>query len=173
MAKLLSLPALPTFRDPAGSIEVRPDGAYRSIRAPFDEEILAFLATPLASEMVAQGRLVASEVVSSPHAETLVLRHPRISFQSYPWEWSPGMWLVAAELTLTLCSDLIEQGWQLKDATPLNVLFQGRSRSLSMCFRSNAETRINRSGLRTASSFERFCCRCWLTPGWDGPCVPR
>ncbi|MBB5317560.1 class I SAM-dependent methyltransferase [Tunturibacter empetritectus] len=125
MAKLLSLPALPTFRDPAGSIEVRPDGAYRSIRAPFDEEILAFLATPLASEMVAQGRLVASEVVSSPHAETLVLRHPRISFQSYPWEWSPGMWLVAAELTLTLCSDLIEQGWQLKDATPLNVLFQG------------------------------------------------
>ena len=30
-----------------------------------------------------------------------------------------------AELTLNLCSDLIKQGWLLKDATPLNVLFQG------------------------------------------------
>jgi SAM-dependent methyltransferase len=124
MTEFLTLPALPTFRDPAGSVEVRPDGAYRSVRAPFDTEILAFLELPLASELVAQGRLVASEVVSEM-AEILVLRHPRISFQSYPWEWSPGMWLAAAELTLTLCSDLVSEGWQLKDATPLNVLFRG------------------------------------------------
>ena len=125
MAEFVTLPTLPTFRDPAGSVEVRPDGAYRSVRAPFDVEILAFLKLPLASELVAQGRLVASEVVSDVAAEILVLRHPRISFQSYPWEWSPGMWLAAAELTLTLCSDLVKEGWQLKDATPLNVLFRG------------------------------------------------
>ncbi|WP_158942033.1 bifunctional 2-polyprenyl-6-hydroxyphenol methylase/3-demethylubiquinol 3-O-methyltransferase UbiG [Granulicella sp. S190] len=125
MTELLPPSALPTFRDPAGSLEVRADGAYRSLRAPFDAEILEFLATPLASELVSQGRLVASEVVSPASGETLVLRHPRVSFQSYPWEWSPAMWLAAAELTLTLCSDLVEQGWQLKDATPLNVLFQG------------------------------------------------
>src|ERR1700677_246943 len=124
MTEFLTLPTLPTFRDPAGSVEVRPDGAYRSVRAPFDTEILAFLELPLASELVAQGRLVASEIMSEP-GEILVLRHPRISFQSYPWEWSPGMWLAAAELTLTLCSDLVKEGWQLKDATPLNVLFRG------------------------------------------------
>jgi SAM-dependent methyltransferase len=125
MAELLTLPSLPTFRDPAGSVEMRPDGAYRSIRAPFDAEILEFLALPLATKLVAEGRLVASEVMSAEGAETLVLRHPRISFQSFPWEWAPGLWLAAAELTLTLCSDLVEQGWLLKDATPLNVLFQG------------------------------------------------
>jgi SAM-dependent methyltransferase len=125
MAELLTLPSLPTFRDPAGSIEIRQDGAFRSIRAPFDAEILEFLALPLASELVAQGRLVASEVVSSSDAEVLVLRHPRISFQSFPWEWAPNLWLAAAELTLTLCSDLVRHGWLLKDATPLNVLFQG------------------------------------------------
>ena len=125
MAELLTLPALPTFRDPAGSVEIRPDGAYRSVHAPFDSEILAFLALPIATEMVEQGRLVASEVVSRASAETLVLRHPRISFQSFPWEWAPGLWLAAAELTLNLCSDLVQQGWLLKDATPLNVLFQG------------------------------------------------
>jgi SAM-dependent methyltransferase len=119
------MPSLPTFRDPAGSVEVRPDGAYRTIRAPFDVDILDFLSSPLAKELVAQGRLVGSEVVSPEGADTLVLRHPRISFQSYPWEWSPALWLAAAELTLELCSDLVQQGWILKDATPLNVLFEG------------------------------------------------
>src|SRR5437868_3480769 len=125
MADLLTFPALPTFRDPAGSVEIRPDGAYRSIRAPFDTEILEFLALPIATKLVEQGRLVASEVVSSASADTLLLRHPRISFQSFPWEWAPGLWLAAAELTLNLCSDLVKEGWLLKDATPLNVLFQG------------------------------------------------
>jgi SAM-dependent methyltransferase len=125
MAELLTLPALPTFRDPAGCVEIRPDGAYRSVHAPFDIEILAFLASPIATELVEEGRLVASEVVSRASDETLLLRHPRISFQSFPWEWAPGLWLAAAELTLNLCSDLVQQGWLLKDATPLNVLFQG------------------------------------------------
>jgi SAM-dependent methyltransferase len=124
MADLVSFPILPTFRDPAGSIEIRRDGAYRRIRAPFDAEILSFLSLPLASELVADGRLVASEVVT-PRAETLVLRHPRVSFPSYPWEWTPALWLAAAELTLNLCSDLLKEGWLLKDATPLNVLFEG------------------------------------------------
>jgi 2-polyprenyl-3-methyl-5-hydroxy-6-metoxy-1,4-benzoquinol methylase len=126
MAELRSFSPPPTFRDPAGSVEIRPDGAYRSIRSPFDVEILEFLALPMASALVADGRLVASEVVTrDSDTETLVLRHPRISFQSYPWEWPPALWLAAAELTLNLCSDLIKQGWLLKDATPLNVLFRG------------------------------------------------
>ena len=76
--RLPAVPLLPTFRDPAGSIEIRPDGAYRRIRAPFDAEILSFLSLPLASELVADGRLVASEVVT-PSAESLILRHPRDS----------------------------------------------------------------------------------------------
>ena len=119
------MPPLPTFRDPAGSVELRPDGAYRRVNAPFDAEILAFLDMPIASELVAQGQLVDTEVVSLPGEETLVLRHARISFQSFPWEWAPGLWLAAAELTLNLCSELVQHGWLLKDATPLNVLFKG------------------------------------------------
>src|SRR5271154_2893981 len=125
MSELLSVPSLPTFRDPAGSVEIRRDGVYRSVRAPFDAAMLEFLALPIAGEMVEQGRLVASETISLTDGEVLVLRHPRISFQSFPWEWAPGMWLAAAELTLTMCSDLVREGWLLKDATPLNVLFQG------------------------------------------------
>ena len=125
MAESAPFLSLPTFRDPAGSVEIKPDAVYRSVRPPFDAEILDFLALPLASALVADGRLVASEVIPASSSGTLTLRHPRISFQSYPWEWSPALWLAAAELTLNLCSDLVKQGWILKDATPLNVLFQG------------------------------------------------
>ena len=126
MAELSSFAFLPTFRDPAGCVEIKPDAVYRKIPSPFDAEILEFLALPLASELVASGRLVASEIMAdSSNSGTLTLRHPRIAFQSYPWEWAPALWLAAAELTLNLCSDLVRQGWLLKDATPLNVLFQG------------------------------------------------
>ena len=56
--------AFQTFRDPAGSTSnSRPDGAYRSIRSPEAEEILAFLATPLAAQLVEQGCLSASTVL--------------------------------------------------------------------------------------------------------------
>lgn len=116
----------PTFRDPAGSVEVRPDGAYRTIQAPYDKEILDFLALPIASELIANRQLVASEIISpATGSQALVLRHPRIAFQSYPWEWPPAMWLQAAELTIHLCIGLLKDGWLIKDATPLNVLFQG------------------------------------------------
>lgn len=116
---------LPTFRDPAGSLEVRPEGVFRTVREPYSDEITEFLALPLAARLVEEGRLVASEPVPSDGG--LILRHPRISFQSYPWEWPPVLWLAAAELTIHLCTELVREGWQLKDATPLNVLFQGTS----------------------------------------------
>jgi 2-polyprenyl-3-methyl-5-hydroxy-6-metoxy-1,4-benzoquinol methylase len=113
-----------TFRDPAGSLEVRPDGVFRLVRQPYATDILAFLESPLATKLVADRWLVSSDVVRSDDAG-LLLRHPRISFISYPSEWPSALWLAAAELTLDLCSQLIAEGWVLKDATPLNILFEG------------------------------------------------
>src|SRR5882762_2943042 len=117
---------LSTFRDPAGSVEIRPEGAFRSVQRSYAADVIAFLETPVSTKLVADGRIVASEVLQADvKDETLRLRHPRISFRSYPWEWSPSLWLSAAELTLDLCTELLTDGWILKDATPLNVLFQG------------------------------------------------
>jgi SAM-dependent methyltransferase len=131
MQKKLRQTTFQTFRDPAGSLELRPDGAYRTIRSPEAEEILAFLATPLAAQLVEQGRLSASTVVAQDAepdedaAPSVLLKHPRVAFVSYPWEWPASLWLAAAETTLTLCRDLVQNDWILKDATPLNVLFEG------------------------------------------------
>lgn len=121
-----SPPLLATFRDPAGSLKIRQDGAHRVVRAPYDAEVQVFLDLPFAKELVRSGRLIASEItLYSPNSQTLLLRHPLIFFPSYPWEWPPVMWRAAAELTLDLCKILLNEGWILKDATPLNVLFQG------------------------------------------------
>ena len=120
------VPIFRTFRDPAGSVEIKPDGAYRRICPFYDDEILTFLGSPLSTTLVTQGRLVASEIIVPATAtQQLTLRHPRVSFPSYPWEWSPTLWLSAAELTLSLCGELVKEGWILKDATPLNILFRG------------------------------------------------
>lgn len=51
--------------------------------------------------------------------------HPRIFFPSYAHEWTPAMLHRAAELTLDLNERMLEIGWELKDATPTNVLFDG------------------------------------------------
>ncbi len=125
MAEVLTFPHT-TFRDPAGSVELRPDAVYRSIRPPYDRQILDFLALPIAHELVREGRLIPSEILPARReGETLLLRHPRIPFQSFPWEWPPTLWLAAATLTLSLCRDLLPHGYILKDATPLNILFRG------------------------------------------------
>ena len=113
---------LPTFRDPAGSLELRDDVAIRLVRPPFDQPLLEFLRTEQARSLVEEGRLVATEVTGT---EPLTLRHPRVPFVTYPWEWPSGMWLAAGQLTLDLCLDLLKDGRILRDATPLNVLFQG------------------------------------------------
>jgi SAM-dependent methyltransferase len=132
MPQLLSTSPQRTFRDPAGSVEIRPDGAYRHVHPVYAPDTLAFLGLPLASHLVTSGQLISSKVLEADPfseqdaaAQPLVLYHPRVSFPSYPWEWSPALWLSAAELTLTVCAELLKDGWILKDATPLNILFQG------------------------------------------------
>jgi SAM-dependent methyltransferase len=89
--------------------------------------VLGFLASRVAQRWVEQGRLIPTAVLDRPaNADAPVrMEHPRIFFPSYPWEWTPRQWIAAAELTLDLCEDSLDQGLILKDATPLNILFDG------------------------------------------------
>jgi SAM-dependent methyltransferase len=93
---------------------------------------LEFLASDLAQQWVVQGRMVATTTagdnvlqIDSIQGEEVLLEHPRVFFPSYPWEWTPSAWVAAANLTLELCDSLLDKGLILKDATPLNILFEG------------------------------------------------
>lgn len=69
--------------------------------------------------------MVSTVIVSRSDRESVQLLHPRIPVITYPWEWTQGQWLSAAELTLALCEKALEYDCILKDATPLNILFTG------------------------------------------------
>lgn len=119
---MASLPT-PTFRDPAGSLLLEEHRAVRSIHPSAWEETLEFIGSPFYQRAVESGDMVASEILQT--ADSLSLIHPRIPIPTYPWEWTPSQWLAAANLTIKLCQQSLEDGWILKDATPLNILFLG------------------------------------------------
>jgi SAM-dependent methyltransferase len=54
----------------------------------------------------------------------MVLEHDLVAFPSYPYEWTPGMLRDAGMLTLDIAKELVREGANLKDATPLNILFR-------------------------------------------------
>lgn len=120
----MSSPAA-TFRDPAGSLRIDDERVLRTVHAEYAEDCLSFLGSELAQSWVANGRLVETRVLSSGPGEELELEHQRVFFPSYPWEWTPGQWIAAAELTLDFAEQQLSIGRVLKDATPLNVLFEG------------------------------------------------
>jgi SAM-dependent methyltransferase len=114
-----------TFRDPAGSLRITGERVLRTVLPQYAGESLRFLQSDLARRLVAEGHLVQTTVLSAEPGKPLQLEHPRVFFPSYPWEWTPGQWVAAAELTLELCNQALREGWILKDATPLNILFDG------------------------------------------------
>ena len=114
-----------TFRDPAGSLRIHGEDVLRTVHPRYAAESLRFLQSDLARRWTEEGHLVASEVLSAEEDQPLLLQHPRVFFPSYPWEWTPSQWVAAGELTLELCGQLLHEGWILKDATPLNILFDG------------------------------------------------
>jgi SAM-dependent methyltransferase len=84
---------------------------------------LEFVSSVFCSRLQDRGDMVAITINNTP--ASLSLLHPRVPVPTYPWEWTPSQWLAAAELTLSLCEEALTDGWVLKDATPLNILFVG------------------------------------------------
>jgi SAM-dependent methyltransferase len=115
---------LETFRDPAGSLRVAGDRVLRRVQPDNAAPALEFLQSDLARSWVQQGRLIDTRFLAAEDG-SLTLEHPRIFFPSYPWEWTPSAWIAAADLTLDFCETLFQRGLILKDATPLNILFEG------------------------------------------------
>ena len=113
-----------TFRDPAGSLSFDGDYAVRTIDDAARESVIEFLRSDFCCRAQARGDLIAADIEQT-RDDVLRLRHPRIAVPTYPWEWTPGQWLAAADLTLSLALEAVAEGWILKDATPLNVLFDG------------------------------------------------
>jgi 2-polyprenyl-3-methyl-5-hydroxy-6-metoxy-1,4-benzoquinol methylase len=119
-----------TFRDPAGQLYLTASHAIRRVDNASIAQTRAFIDSEFRVALERSGDLIATEIIppaanlSASNGE-LWLQHPRIDPISYPWEWTTAQWCSAAELTLRLAGQAIDADWNLKDATPLNVLFDG------------------------------------------------
>jgi SAM-dependent methyltransferase len=118
-----------SFRDPDSRVFYAGDAVYRALSSEGLDDFRALQQAGLLEDQ----RIVATELVDEgPQLpETLVketagvLRHERIPFVSYPYEWTFSMLKDAALLQLDLLLAGLEHDMVLKDSTPYNVQFKG------------------------------------------------
>jgi hypothetical protein len=121
-----------SFRDPESRVFYSGDEVYRALSPDGLSDFEALRATGLLEE---DGRIVRTELVDGAGAPAMsgllvhepagVLRHERIPFVSYPYEWTFSMLKDAALLQLDLLLAALDHDLVLKDSTPYNVQFKG------------------------------------------------
>lgn len=123
-----------SFRDPESRIFYADGDVYRALSQDGLDDFKALQETKLFERFGESGGLVRTELLEETSAvprELLakdcagVLRHERIPFVSYPYEWTFSMLKDAALLQLDLTLAALDEGMILKDSTPYNVQFKG------------------------------------------------
>jgi SAM-dependent methyltransferase len=106
------------MRDPAGRLVMEADRVVRELRERLTPD--HFLHSPLARRWRERGDLVDFAIVDD---HTVAAR--RVPFVGLPAEWCDLQLFQAAELTLRLQREAVEAGYDLKDASAWNVIFDG------------------------------------------------
>lgn len=117
---------------------------YRSLGRESYELVRSFLQSPAYSYLVDKGLILATDLIDDATRRVLseeeglpdrfYVRHKKVSFISYPYEWSPEMLLDAARCTLMVQSRLVDYGFNLKDASAFNVQFDFGTHGLTPIF---------------------------------------
>jgi SAM-dependent methyltransferase len=118
-----------SYRDRNGRVFYRDGEVYRGLAPGGLVAWEAVAASAFFRRLVAAGKVVATERVELPPELAAewsgLLRHERVPFVSYPYEWCFGMLREAALLQLEVLDAALDEGFSLKDATPYNVLWRG------------------------------------------------
>jgi SAM-dependent methyltransferase len=118
-----------SFRDPESRVFYAGHDVYRALSADGLADFEALAASGLLDDerVVATERVDGAQPVAGLLAKDVagVLRHARIPFVSYPYEWTFSMLKDAALLQLDLLLAALEKDLVLKDSTPYNVQFDG------------------------------------------------
>ncbi len=120
-----------SFRDRAGRVFYAQGSVYRGLDARAATEWAALASSRFFQRLTAAGRLVHTQEARRQHAPCFdenwatLLRHDRIPFVSYPYEWCFGMLRDAAHLQLELMESALAEDFILKDASAYNVQWRG------------------------------------------------
>jgi len=120
-----------SFRDPSGRVFEANGEIFRTVRENAVDHYEFVKGTGLLQDLADQGQIVTTqEIDRSALGEAagdaqLVLRHSRIPFISYPYEWSFSLLKSAALLHLDIQIAALERDVSLSDASAYNVQFDG------------------------------------------------
>ena len=121
-----------SFRDPDSRVFRDGNDILRALSARGLEDWEHLTGTTFFAQMQGDGRIVATERLDDPQAvpdddfpAAATLRHERIPFVSYPYEWTFSMLREAALLELELLRAALAEDMILKDASPYNVQWRG------------------------------------------------
>ena len=114
-----------SYRDPSGFIFEKNGILYRQVNKVFKEHFDFFIASGCYEKLVKKDWLIPHETIaenfSGDYNWYATLKPERLSFISYPYEWSFDMLKDAALLTLDILKESLASGMILKDATPYNI----------------------------------------------------
>jgi SAM-dependent methyltransferase len=120
-----------SYRDRNSSVFYHNGGIFRGISAKALANWKRLTATRFFADFMTRGSIVPTAMVSEPNwgnpaqAWAAVLKHDRIPFVSYPYEWSFGMLKDAALLHLELMLAALAEDFILKDSSAYNVQWRG------------------------------------------------
>ena len=129
MADLRSDPG--SFRDPLSRVFPADDAVYRAFSEMGKSDLDAVWGKSFIAKSLKSGDLIESTLLAPSEAPQIegnwaaVMRHPKLPFISYPYEWTFSMLKDAALLQLKLTRAALKDGVGVKDATPYNVQFVG------------------------------------------------
>lgn len=114
-----------SYVDPNGRLFRWNGGLYRGIAPHIAGAYRTLIESPAMGRLVERGLIDTQIAPLEVEGFGLVLRHREIGVRSYPFEWPAAMLRDAALLTLDLLDQLAPLGFDLQDASPYNVLFDG------------------------------------------------
>ncbi len=131
-----------SFRDPSGQLFFYQEEVFRIVNQLGLPDFQNALESKTLNDFLNSGSVVNVYQLTPAEIESLklivkdkfgllsdkissIVKHEKIPFQSFPYEWSAEMLHSAATLTLDLAEKLLNEGIGLKDATPFNLLFRG------------------------------------------------
>lgn len=111
--------------DPHGRVFRWNGGLYRGINQEASPIYRRLLADPRCSRLFDVGLIDTGVADFELEGYGLVLQHRELPRVTYGFEWCAPMLLDAAKLMIDLAIELDKQGFELLDAHPWNVLFEG------------------------------------------------
>ena len=119
-----------SFRDPAGKIYYKGNRVFRKLTAQGVKRFLPLKESGIIQQSIKEGFLIGTKETSNEdqekiNKEELILEHDKISYISYPYEWSFAQLKDAAIFHLDFQLFLLKNDATLIDASAYNIQFIG------------------------------------------------